>query len=256
MADSLRSLYVGGGAIHQADYKKANAYCEESLGLMRERGFLEGIHWPLDLLGIAACQQGQFEQATTYFEEALDYSKRIGFQQGTAENLAGLGAVALARGLDEVGVRLLGAVDTLIKKIGVDLGPIDSEQYHRSLSQGRSRLDEETFARAWAEGQTMDMNKVVELAPDMVMGPVPEVIKESSVSQRKALQQKFGGLTRRERQVAALITQGRSNREIASELVLSERTVENHVGNILSKLGFSARAQVAAWGINKGLGKN
>jgi DNA-binding CsgD family transcriptional regulator/tetratricopeptide (TPR) repeat protein len=57
-----------------------------------------------------------------------------------------------------------------------------------------------------------------------------------------------GGLTRRERDVAGLIAAGRSNREIASELVISEGTVEVHVKHILSKLGFRSRSQVAVWG--------
>lgn len=246
---------LGAGAIHQADYKKAKAFCEESLKIMRELGYIEGIHWPLDLLGILACRQGLFEQAAAYFKEALDFSTQLGFQQGIAEHLAGLGAVALARGLEELGVRLLGTVDALIEKIGTNLGPLDREQFDQSLALGRSRLDGETFAMAWAAGQAMEVKKAVELAPDLVMGPVPDETKVPSRSQRKALQQQFGGLTMRERQVAALITQGKSNREIAGELVLSERTVENHVGNILSKLGFSSRAQVAAWGSNKELGK-
>jgi DNA-binding CsgD family transcriptional regulator len=54
-------------------------------------------------------------------------------------------------------------------------------------------------------------------------------------------------LTAREREVAALVAQGRSNREIAAELVLSERTAENHVQHILTKLGFANRSQIAAW---------
>ena len=54
-------------------------------------------------------------------------------------------------------------------------------------------------------------------------------------------------LTRREREVAALVAQGLSNRQIASELHLSERTIGNHVSNILRKLGLASRAQVAAW---------
>ena len=45
----------------------------------------------------------------------------------------------------------------------------------------------------------------------------------------------------------------KSNREIAEALVLSERTVEGHVGNILNKLGFTSRAQIAAWAVQKGL---
>lgn len=55
------------------------------------------------------------------------------------------------------------------------------------------------------------------------------------------------GLTRRQRQVAALVAQGKTNREIAERLVLGVRTVEGHIGQILSKLGFTSRAQIAVW---------
>jgi DNA-binding NarL/FixJ family response regulator len=54
-------------------------------------------------------------------------------------------------------------------------------------------------------------------------------------------------LTAREREVAELVAQGLSNPQIASELVIGERTVQTHVGNILSKLDLSSRAQIAAW---------
>ena len=54
-------------------------------------------------------------------------------------------------------------------------------------------------------------------------------------------------LTARERQVARLVAGGRSNKEIAAELVIAQRTAEGHVEHILTKLGFSSRAQVAAW---------
>ena len=54
-------------------------------------------------------------------------------------------------------------------------------------------------------------------------------------------------LPARELQVARLIAVGRSNKEIAAELVISQRTAENHVEHILTKLGFTSRAQVAAW---------
>jgi DNA-binding CsgD family transcriptional regulator len=60
-------------------------------------------------------------------------------------------------------------------------------------------------------------------------------------------------LTPRERQVIALIAQGFSNRAIAEALVISEKTAQIHVGNILGKLGFSSRAQAAAYAVEHGL---
>ncbi|HET9905008.1 MAG TPA: LuxR C-terminal-related transcriptional regulator, partial [Anaerolineales bacterium] len=72
-------------------------------------------------------------------------------------------------------------------------------------------------------------------------------------SKRQRDAESFGGLTAREREVARLVAEGNSNREIAESLFLSERTVENHVGNILMKLGFDSRAQVAVWAVEKGL---
>ncbi len=62
-----------------------------------------------------------------------------------------------------------------------------------------------------------------------------------------------GGLTRREREVALLIAQGKSNRAIAETLILSERTVEDYVTHILAKLGFSVRTQIAVWVVETGL---
>ena len=58
---------------------------------------------------------------------------------------------------------------------------------------------------------------------------------------------RFGATTRREREIAALVADGLSNREIAERLVLSERTVEGHVANLFNKLSVSSRTQVAAW---------
>jgi len=70
---------------------------------------------------------------------------------------------------------------------------------------------------------------------------------------RRATKEAFGGLTEREREVAILIAKGKSNREIAERLVVGNRTVEVHVSNILSKLGFTSRAQIAVWAYEKGL---
>jgi DNA-binding NarL/FixJ family response regulator len=60
-------------------------------------------------------------------------------------------------------------------------------------------------------------------------------------------------LTAREREVLALVARGRSNREIADALVISERTARTHVSNVLGKLGLASRTQAALWAIREGI---
>jgi DNA-binding NarL/FixJ family response regulator len=67
------------------------------------------------------------------------------------------------------------------------------------------------------------------------------------------LKKDFGGLTAREREVAAWIAQGKSNREISEAMTVRVRTVETYVTRILQKLGFDSRVQIATWTIEKGL---
>ena len=63
-----------------------------------------------------------------------------------------------------------------------------------------------------------------------------------------------GPLTARELEIAELVALGRSNREIAGALVLSHRTVGNHVQHILTKLGVGNRSQITAWVLAHGAG--
>jgi DNA-binding CsgD family transcriptional regulator/Tfp pilus assembly protein PilF len=74
-----------------------------------------------------------------------------------------------------------------------------------------------------------------------------------ALTPRQAAAKEFGGLSERERQVAALIAQGKSNREIAEMLVITVRTVEAHITRILDKLDFKSRSEIAAWTVAKGL---
>jgi DNA-binding CsgD family transcriptional regulator/tetratricopeptide (TPR) repeat protein len=76
----------------------------------------------------------------------------------------------------------------------------------------------------------------------------------ATLTPRQALKRAFDGLTDRELDVARLVARGYTNRQIADALVLSERTVSTHIGNIYGKLGFTARAQLIAWAIEKSIG--
>ena len=108
----------------------------------------------------------------------------------------------------------------------------------------RSRLDEAAWEAAFAEGRAMKLEEAVEYAlseddSSMIASRTPE--QTSTTAPRPS------ALTRREREVAKLVARGLTNRRIAEELVLSERTVENHVRNILKKLNLSSRSEIAAW---------
>jgi DNA-binding CsgD family transcriptional regulator len=73
------------------------------------------------------------------------------------------------------------------------------------------------------------------------------------LAQGRSAKQTAGGLTEREREVAVLIAQGNSNQMIADTLVVTKRTVETHIGNIMFKLGCTSRTQIAVWAIETGL---
>ena len=76
---------------------------------------------------------------------------------------------------------------------------------------------------------------------------------DAALSRLDSAATKEGQLTRREREVAALLGEGLSNSELARRLYISPRTAAVHVSNILVKLGMSSRAEVAAWAVRNGL---
>ena len=105
----------------------------------------------------------------------------------------------------------------------------------------RARLGALAFEVAWAEGEALAPARAIALALADDPGDRPAVA--APAGQDEAFPD--GRLTRRERQVAVLVAQHLSNRQIAERLVISERTAENHVQRILDKLGLRSRQQLA-----------
>ncbi len=134
----------------------------------------------------------------------------------------------------------------LLWQLHADLGHV-YRALERRTDAGRefaaARAIVQDLAHSLPEG-TLRQNFLKQALLTMPAVPVPTA--------RQAAKRESGGLTERERQVAGLIAQGKSNREIAQELVISEKTTERHVANILAKLGFTARTQIAAWVVGKG----
>jgi DNA-binding NarL/FixJ family response regulator len=123
-------------------------------------------------------------------------------------------------------------------------------------SQGRRKQAEIAFATARAIVENLaaavpdsDLHAVF-LRSTAALIPRPPAL-----TPRRVTKSAYDGLTEREREIATLIALGLSNQEIADALVLSERTVATHVSNILAKLDYTTRAQIAVWASEKGLTK-
>jgi DNA-binding CsgD family transcriptional regulator len=133
---------------------------------------------------------------------------------------------------------------------------------HRALGRAYQLLQREEQARrahAAARQLIEELATTIDdasLREQFCRAALDSLPQEKSPLPREAARQAFGGLTAREREVARLVAQGKTSREIAELLVVSERTAEVHVSNILGKLGFTSRAQIAAWVVARGLAKH
>lgn len=245
IAWSLNTL--GELARSQIDYPHAAALYEESLTMFRELGDQKRIALLIHNLGYVAQYQRDYGRAGALFEESLALYRETADKKGIAGCLAGLAGVAGAQGRLELAARLFGAAEGLHANIGGHIHYADRAEYDRSVAAVRARLEEEAFRSAWTEGRVMAWEQVIEDALSVVR-PSPTVTEAEALTGRRAIP-----LTPREQAVTALITRGLTNREIATALVITERTAGTHVQNILNKLGFNSRAQIAAWAVEHGL---
>lgn len=125
---------------------------------------------------------------------------------------------------------------------------------HMYWSQVRRTEAEETFSAARALIDEIAASLIEgALRDDFLHGALALMPAVRSRSGRHVTEQDLAGLTTREREVAGLIATGMSNGEIARALVVGKRTIETHVGNIMSKLGVDTRARIIAWAIEKRL---
>jgi DNA-binding CsgD family transcriptional regulator len=110
-------------------------------------------------------------------------------------------------------------------------------------------------ATSLADGDTAAQLRALEIFQRLEARPAIMFLQQKlqNASAQQLEKEKFGGLTAREREVAALVAQGKSNREIAKVMTVGTKTVETYVTRILNKLGFDSRVQIATWAIGKGL---
>jgi DNA-binding CsgD family transcriptional regulator/tetratricopeptide (TPR) repeat protein len=238
-------LLLGLFAAIQGEFDRCEALHEEALTLFREVGDVSGISHCLNNLGLGMLAGRAYDKASGLLRENLRVALESDHKVTIHSSLLGLGGVATARGQPARAARLWGAVEALEDNFGIRMTPagLSLAGYEGYLALARSRLKEEEFAAAWAEGKAMTTEQAIQYA----LSEEEAVPPTASPTQRPATGGQAGELTRREEEVAALVAQGLTNRQIAEELFVSDRTVDAHLRKILKKLGLRSRAQIATW---------
>ncbi len=224
------------------DARARNAY-EESLAIAERTGDTRRQYYVLFNLGFVAQHEGNHQEAVRVLRRSLALCQEFGVPTDVAQELLALAGSLGALGEPVRAAHLFGAAYAFLQRSGTLIDPSDQPEHNRNIAFVRAALGDTAYEMAWAEGQAMTLDEAVAYAQnvsnaDERLTSRPQLNKET---------QPPGGLTRRELEVALLIAQGRSNREIADAFVIAERTVEGHVSNILSKLGFRSRIQVSIW---------
>jgi predicted ATPase/DNA-binding CsgD family transcriptional regulator/tetratricopeptide (TPR) repeat protein len=219
----------------------------EALAILREIDARPEIARCLAGLGKIAMDLGALGLARQHLTESIRLSHSTGSRIGVARGLAAFAELAVAENRAEVAIQLTAAATALREAAG--LPALSGARVERNLAPGR-RLGEGTVVRLWAQGLAMTGDAAVALAletagPDPAEGHVPVTL--AAVGPGEETAPVPSTLTPRERQVAMLIAGGASNKAIAEELFISPSTAARHVANIMAKLGFRSRTQIAAW---------
>jgi non-specific serine/threonine protein kinase len=233
----------------QGDYELAIRLTETALGLIRDRGDIWSNAFALSLLGRLAWLQGEHPRATQRQRESLSLQREMDDRVGIADSLDVLAWVANAAGESARAARLFGAAGAVRERSGATSLPLWRAEHERNLAATRARLGEEAFAAAWAAGRSLAVEEAIEEAL-RDRGSAPEAATPTDIA---AAASAADPLSPREREVAALIAQGLTNRQIADELMITQWTADTHVRHILTKLDVRSRAQVATWAAERGL---
>jgi len=222
------------------DFERAAKLYGESLALARRAEDKLGIVMALWLGALASLGIGDHRQVEELCEEGLGLAVQLKHTHAVTFMLNVLAASTGAQDHPARSARLWGASEALLDSMSLALGPAERYHYRSYVAAARESHGDAAWEAAKDEGRAMSLEQALEYAlSGEEAGPARGETAEPTAAK--------GLLTRRQREVAAMISRGLSNQRIAAELTLSERTVETHVHKIFRRLGLSSRTQLAAW---------
>ncbi|MFG1700409.1 LuxR C-terminal-related transcriptional regulator [Nonomuraea sp. NPDC049309] len=229
------AVQLGCVAEARGDLVTAKEQYEQAVPWLRELACHLELARCLARIGRVAAMLHEFGLARERLAASLDLSRAAGQRQGVARCLVGLSVLAECEGDLEGAVLAAAAAAALREEIGQHFATLRIDEL---LGRARTKLGEGRTAALWSRGRTMSPDDAARHVLDGRPAPPAPAAAEPV---RRSL------LTARELEIAGLLTRGLSNRAIAEELVISPATVARHIANIMEKLGYTSRAQIAVW---------
>ena len=251
MVDDLRTQSLGLlltavlGAF--ASDARAAGFAEELRALGEAHGAVWTRCWGLLILALVRWQQGNRDQGAVLLHEALQTQLVVHDSWGAGIGLEILAWIAAAAGRHEHAARLLGACQAIKRREGApmsELGPF-AEHHTACIREAQHALGSPTYTAAFDQGTRFTLDEAINYA-------LGKTHTKPTAPPPRPAQPARGPLTPREQQIADLVAHGLTNQDIAARLVISKRTAESPIANILTKLGFDSRAQIAGWIAERG----
>ena len=221
----------------EGDLEAVRSASSEGVRLSREAGDLYSLEMMLMNMGLVELIAGDREQSKPLFAEALRIARQIDDRVAQYALLDLFGCLAAGSGHARHAAQLLGAAETVRTRAGANVIGTLTPLLANAESSAIVALGALKFEAEFKAGKVLSR----EAAVDMALGDAPQIAVATSGNVGVGL------LGIRQAEVAGLVAEGLSNKQIGARLFISERTVDSHVRSILNKLGFDSRAQIAAW---------
>jgi DNA-binding CsgD family transcriptional regulator len=222
--------------LQDSDLDSARPASVEGVRRSRQAGDLYALEMMLLNLGAVALIGQDLDEAKPLLTEALRIARRIDDRVAQYALLDVLACHAAGSGQPRLAAQLIGAAETVQRGLGATIIPYLAPLIAQARQSTRAALGGPTFQAQYDAGCGMRRDAAIGLA-----------LGESAEPPAASTGASTAPLSKREAEVARLVAEGLSNKQIGARLLISEHTVDSHVRSILTKLGFGSRAQVAAW---------
>ena len=221
----------------QGDFDAVRSASSEGVRLSREAGDLYSLGMMLLNQGVTALIAGDLDGSKPLFADALRIADQIDDRVGQFYLLDALACHAASTGQARFAAQLLGAAETIRTEAGASVMEFLAPLLARAEESAIAALGASKFETEFSAGKRLSHGAAIRLA----LGEPAHVVAAASDDGDAGL------LGKRQADVARLVADGLSNKQIGARLFISERTVDSHVRSILNKLGFNSRAQIAGW---------